>query len=313
MNRLGLNILKRTLVITAGIGRSTLKPVNLTAKSKRVLSCGEKEALQQQLQNILKSADKAPNVSEQMRLLGEAIEIGEKLELPHGHKGRLYDMAANSYYNGQDNKKAEACFILAIQNWVQAGVPHDSPPIVEISLKMANIYKATNQLPKAHSGYKWCVDTAKAYLSQEEAQSNIQNFKSLYGITLDALGRFLYETGKPEEALPVIQESIQVAEEIGSSQLTTLQINFSSVLAEMGRHDESIDVLNEIINSNSSEQRAKVTALINKGLLYCIKMDRKDDASLIFKEAVKGALELEDPELLLQIKKMAQKYKISLT
>ena len=55
----------------------------------------------------------------------------------------------------------------------------------------------------------------------------------------------------------------------------------------MGRHDESIDVLNEIINSNSSEQRAKVTALINKGLLYCIKMDRKDDASLIFKEAVK--------------------------
>ena len=64
-------------------------------------------------------------------------------------------------------------------------------------------------------------------------------------------------------------------------------IFFSSVLAEMGRHDESIDVLNEIINSNSSEQRAKVTALINKGLLYCIKMDRKDDASLIFKEAVK--------------------------
>ena len=164
-----------------------------------------------------------------MRLLGEAVEIGEKLELPHGHKGRLYDMAANSYYNGQDNKKAEACFILAIQNWVQAGVPHDSPPIVEISLKMANIYKATNQLPKAHSGYKWCVDTAKAYLSQEEAQSNLQNFKSLYGITLDALGRFLYETGKPEEALPVIQESIQVAEEIGSAQLTTLKINFRYV------------------------------------------------------------------------------------
>ena len=90
------------------------------------MSCGQKEALQQQLQNILKSADSATNINEQMRLLGEAIEIGEQLELPHGHKGRLYDMAANSYYNGQDNKKAEACFILAIQNWVQAGVPHDS-------------------------------------------------------------------------------------------------------------------------------------------------------------------------------------------
>ena len=91
---------------------------------------------------------------------------------------------------------------------------------------MANIYKATNQLPKAASGYKWCVDTTKAYLSQEEAHSNIQNFKSLYGITLDAYGRFLYETGKPEEALPIIQESIQVAEDIGSSQITTLKINF---------------------------------------------------------------------------------------
>ena len=55
----------------------------------------------------------------------------------------------------------------------------------------------------------------------------------------------------------------------------------------MGRHDDSIDVLNEIIDSKSSETRAKVTALINKGLLYSIKMDRNDDASLIFKEAVK--------------------------
>ena len=92
---------------------------------------------------------------------------------------------------------------------------------------MANIYKATNQLPKAKSGYKWCVDTAKAYLSSEDInEENLKNFKSLYGITLDAYGRFLYEIGKPEEALPVIQESIKIAEEIGSGQLTTLKINF---------------------------------------------------------------------------------------
>merc|ERR1719431_607889 len=121
------------------------------------------------------------------------------------------------------------------------------PPIIEISLKLSNIYRAQENMDKAYSGYKWCTQMAKKYLETD----NSENSKALYGITLDAYSRFLYETGNYKEALPVMQESISVAEEIDvdGDQIKTLKINFSSILAEDGRFDESLDVLNELVKS----------------------------------------------------------------
>ena len=52
---------------------------------------------------------------------------------------------------------------------------------------------------------------------------------------------------KLNEKLEVIQESIKVAEQIDieGAQISNLKINFSSVLAEAGYQNESLDVLNE--------------------------------------------------------------------
>ena len=176
------------------------------------------------------------------------------------------------------------------------------------------------------SGYKWCVDTAKEYMEKhpDEDQSNLM---ALYGISLDGLGRFLYDIGKYNEALPsksstfcknetslVIHESIRVAEQIDvdGNQIITLKINFSSVLAEAGQTTEALDVLNEMLNSSKIPPPAKINVLLNKALLYKLKMNQDSDAETTMKEAVKEALAQNDAQTLLLVKQLARDNKINL-
>ena len=50
----------------------------------------------------------------------------------------------------KDNKRAEQYFLLAINRWVRSGVEPTSPPIIEISLKLSNIFKAQKEMDKAY-------------------------------------------------------------------------------------------------------------------------------------------------------------------
>ena len=58
------------------------------------------------------------------------------------------------------------------------------------------------------------------------------------------------------------------------------------MLAEAERYDESIDVLNEVIRETRNT-KLEIDALLNKGLLFQEKMNRKDEAITVIKEAIK--------------------------
>jgi len=148
---------------------------------------------------------------------------------------------------------------------------------------------------------------------KEHPDENKSNLMALYGISLDGMGRFLYEAGKYNEALPIIQESIKVAEEIDieGAQISNLKINFSSVLAEAGYENESLDVLNEVINTDKNPE-TKISAIINKALLYKLKLKDDSKAEEAMKLAVKTALEVQDAQLLLMVKQLARDHKINL-
>ena len=69
---------------------------------------------------------------------------------------------------------------------------------------------------------------SKKLVEQNNTEKERKNLHAMYGISLDAYSRFLFEVGKFNEALPIIQESIQVAEKIDADgvQIQTLKINF---------------------------------------------------------------------------------------
>ena len=91
---------------------------------------------------MLQKADNAPSSNLQLKYLQEAVELGEKLELQAGHLATLYGMTANVSYNAEKNDLAEKYFLICINRYVNSGGAPESPTIVEISLKLSNIYKA---------------------------------------------------------------------------------------------------------------------------------------------------------------------------
>jgi len=303
-------LIRRTLAIGVGLAR-TNRPV-LAHTQARYISCKEQADLDSKhLESLLRQADQTNSTQERYQLLVKAVELCERMELEIGHQARLYDMAANAAYQIEHNERAEQYFMLAINRWVRSGVEPNSPMIIEISLKLSNIFKQNKQMDKAYSGYKWCVDTSQKYM-KDHPEENESNLLALYGISLDGMGRFLYDAGKYTEALPIIQESIKVAEKIDQegAQIANLKINFSSVLAEAGYGDHALEVLNEIIEKYDGE--TQISALINKALLYQLKLTEPSKAAETMKEAVKAALEAQDPQLLLMVKQLARDHNISL-
>ena len=102
------------------------------------------------MEKLLQQADQTNSSNERYRLLQKAVELGEQMKLQTGHQARLYDMAANAAYQIEEHKRAEQYFMLAINRYVNSGVDPNSLTIIEISLKLSNIFKHEKQFDKAY-------------------------------------------------------------------------------------------------------------------------------------------------------------------
>jgi hypothetical protein len=71
---------------------------------------------------VLKKADEAETKEQRARLMNKAVELGEEMNLPMGHQGRLYEMTAAAHFESEHFKTAEKYYLMAINRWVQSGV-----------------------------------------------------------------------------------------------------------------------------------------------------------------------------------------------
>ena len=184
------------------------------------------------------------------------------------------------------------------------------PQIIQISLRLSTIYQHNQEYQKARSGFNWCRDSAKKYLAEDDSL----NSKAFYGLTLDSLGRFMYDTGHYNESIPLMKESIELAQEIAPGDLErigVLKINFSSILVETGEVTEALEILNTIIpEADSDLDSAAVQALVNQAIIYCSKNENKKLGKECLLRALQGALQLDSPELVLLVKRHAAKFNI---
>jgi len=56
-------------------------------------------------------------------------------------------------------RKSERLYLSVLERELARGVPKDANSVVDISLKLAQIYKETNQLKKAEEGFLFCIET----------------------------------------------------------------------------------------------------------------------------------------------------------
>jgi len=201
--------------------------------------------------------------------------------------------------------------LVAINRYVQAGIEPKSPQIIHISLSLSHVFFHRNDLPKARSGFHWCKDEAQKILDTD----NSKNAKSLYGLALDALGRFYYQTGHQHEALGLIRESINLAKEIEPSnkeRIGVLTINMSSILVDVGEISEALSLLETLIPKTVEEMDSTaVQALVNMSIIH-----EGDKEKKLVKECLSrarsGALNLDSAELLYLVKRHAAKFNVTL-
>ncbi|MEM7048259.1 MAG: hypothetical protein AAF604_01310 [Acidobacteriota bacterium] len=103
------------------------------------------------------------------------------------------------------------------------------------------------------------------------------------------------EAGRLEEALELYEESWQVAQELGERELVDRSFcNRSAVLISLGRGDEVLRSLREILSSSSNTVNRRLAAY-NVARIYEIRKDRKK--ALLYARIARGELvKLESPE-----------------
>merc|ERR1711937_411817 len=243
----------------------------------RTLDCAtraanEKNILRSRyLENILRKADQTNDKNRRAKLLQEAVETAETLELPMGHQGRLYDMAATAHLAASHFERAEKYFLIAINRWVQSGVEPESPQIIHLSLQLSQCFQQKGDYAKARSGFNWCKETASKVLEK----------------------RFMYESAHYGGKLAIEIDSED------KNRIAVLKINLSSLMIEQGEASEALVLLDSILREESVNQALKITASVSQAVIYGTKLEEKMKANEILQSAYVEAVKANIPELIL--------------
>merc|ERR1712130_855645 len=186
-------------------------------------------------------------------------------------------MSARAHVAAELWDDAEKYFLIAINRLVQSGIEPNSPQIIHISLQLSSIFNQKKEYAKARSGFVWCRDEAKKHLSEDQSL----NAKAFYGLTLDSLGRFMYNSGHYSESIPLMKESIQLAQEIDPTDLNRIGV-------------------------------LTIQALVNKAIINVTKSEDSKAATQELQRALDLASKAENAELVLLTKSTAQSLNLKL-
>merc|ERR1711937_63580 len=248
----------------------------------RTLDCATRAANEKKLENILRKADQTNDKNSRAKLLQEAVETAETLELPMGHQGRLYDMAATAHLAASHFERAEKYFLIAINRWVQSGVEPESPQIIHLSLQLSQCFQQKGDYAKARSGFNWCKETASKVLEK----------------------RFMYESAHYGGKL-----AIEIDPE-DKNRIAVLKINLSSLMIEQGEASEALVLLDSILREESVNQALKITASVSQAVIYGTKLEEKMKANEILQSAYVEAVKANIPELILLCKRTSEQFGI---
>ncbi|GCC18848.1 hypothetical protein chiPu_0021725, partial [Chiloscyllium punctatum] len=133
---------------------------------------------------------------------------------------------ANLAFLRGDLLNAEKLFKAAMSQLLQSGTSEDDNAMIEMSLKLCNIYVSTEQHSLAVEGYKWCIETLEEKVQREKdvpedrayeyatRASNLARETSHPDqcVILSNLARVLMHRGDYHEARCVYEEALTLAE-----------------------------------------------------------------------------------------------------
>ena len=140
--------------------------------------------------------------------------------------------------------------------------------MVEISLKIAQIFHQTGRAEKAEQGLRFCVETQRRKVAggQEDEDS-----LALLGISLDMMGQFCLAQANYAEAEKCWREAGQVARRVlgeEEDQVLVVTNSLATLLSMTGREAEAANILESVVATAERTNSPHLSAfLVNLGLV----------------------------------------------
>ncbi|XP_072029873.1 tetratricopeptide repeat protein 19, mitochondrial-like [Amphiura filiformis] len=90
----------------------------------------------------------------------------------------IYDQMANMLLRQGKFVEAEIAFKETLRRLITSGTEKTDPAVIEISLKLAQIYSATRRISEAQAGFQWCIDTTEKLILSSVTSSSSSSLPS---------------------------------------------------------------------------------------------------------------------------------------
>ncbi|CAI9718368.1 repeat 19, mitochondrial-like [Octopus vulgaris] len=203
----------------------------------------------------------------------------------------LFDCLANLSFSLNEFDKAEKLYKETIKGCVQAGMPTNGNVILEISLKLANIYAIEDRSEEAILGFEFCINTLREKLKEGEKKEEVKKEESkkedeweelykdteaLLGMCLDSYGRYLLRLSDYDKAEKMLSDSFCIAKKcLGDTHRQTLVIMTNLGVANIFKKNYAFaeQLILQAIKIGEDIDAEEISALYcNLGAVYLAQM-----------------------------------------
>ncbi|XP_055449989.1 tetratricopeptide repeat protein 19, mitochondrial isoform X4 [Psammomys obesus] len=226
----------------------------------------------------------------------------------------LHDALRLAYQS--DNKKAitytydlaEQLFKATMSYLLGGGMKQEDNAIIEISLKLANIYAAQNKQEFALAGYEFCISTLEGKIEREkELAEDVSveekaNTYLLLGMCLDSCARYLLFSNQLSQAQRMYEKALKICQEIQGErhpQTIVLMSDLATTLDAQGRFDDAYLHMQRASDLAREISHPELHMVLSNLAAILIHRERYIQAKEIYQEALKQA-ELKRDEVSVQ-------------
>ncbi|XP_077984914.1 tetratricopeptide repeat protein 19, mitochondrial-like [Glandiceps talaboti] len=221
----------------------------------------------------------------------------------------IYDQMANLAMKRGHYHKAEELFKESLRGLLGAGFSKDDNAVIEMSLKLAEIYAKRHRHVEASAGFVWCIETTDnkiaAAIENEEADMNTL---SLLGLCWNAYASYLLSQKRLVESEKAFLKALYLCEKqltvdgMKHPQTVTILNDLGTVYDQQNRFDDAYEYVKKALDLAQQVSKTDIPRLLcNVG---SIEMNRKNysDAEVYFTKAQKIAEKKQDKETMNYIK-----------
>lgn len=168
--------------------------------------------------------------------------------------------------------QAERLFTSVLQRILAGGEQKDSNAVVEISLKLANIFATNNNFEKAEQGFMFCAASQREKLrAADKAGLPLdQDSLGLLGLVLDQQAQFLLARDRLGTAEVTWREAVEVAIRLHGEegeQTLVVQNSLASLMSMRGENKSASQLLQQVVDLADPDSAHLPTFLVNLGLV----------------------------------------------